>query len=299
MLDIFNKKALSQAQAALANTQAKLDSQAKKTKTAAIIGGSTTGAAAVVAGICFFTGGRKINREKIKNFDSVVEERNKSLDEVAGLKAKCAHAEALAVAADGCCFRMAAAFTAGDDAVVNEVKQGHSKIHEEIFGETSQNTVNAAVAAYDEFIKSLNAQNQNNQQPQNTAQNQIPQNAQNAQNDQNAQNAQNDQNAQNAQNDQNAQNAQNDQNDQNAQNAQKIADAQKKYGEACAKAGAAKTAFENAEKKLAAAKASAPDGDHKDLEAAVNTAKAAFDAADKELVDAKSALDALQANQQK
>ena len=269
MLDIFNKKALSQAQAALANTQAKLDSQAKKTKTAAIIGGSTTGAAAVVAGICFFTGGRKINRSKLKNYDNVLEERNKSLDEVAGLKAKCAHAEALAVAADGCCFRMAAAFTAGDDAVVNEVKQGHSKIHEEIFGETSQNTVNAAVAAYDEFIKSLNAQNQNNQQPQNTAQNQIPQNAQNAQNDQ------------------------------NAQNAQKIADAQKKYGEACAKAGAAKTAFENAEKKLAAAKASAPDGDHKDLEAAVNTAKAAFDAADKELVDAKSTLDALQANQQK
>lgn len=240
MLDIFNKKALSQAQAALANTQAKLDSQAKKTKTAAIIGGSTTGAAAVVAGICFFTGGRKINRSKLKNYDNVLEERNKSLDEVAGLKAKCAHAEALAAAADGCCFRMAAAFTAGDDAVVNEVKQGHSKIHEEIFGETSQNTVNAAVAAYDEFIKSLNAQNQNNQ------------------------------------------------------NAQKIADAQNRYNDACAKAGEAKTAFENAEKKLAAAKASAPDGDHKDLEAAVNTAKAAFDAADKELKDAEATLNALQ-----
>lgn len=288
MLDIFNKKALSQAQAALTNTQAKLDSQVKKTKTAAIIGGSTTGAAAVVAGICFFTGGRKINRSKLKNYDNVLEERNKSLDEVAGLKAKCAHAEALAVAADGCCFRMAAAFTAGDDAVVNEVKQGHSKIHEEIFGETSQNTVNAAVAAYDEFIKSLNAQNQNNQQPQNTAQNQIPQNAQN-QNDQNAQNAQNAQIPQN-QNDQTV--VQNDQ-------AQKIADAQNRYNDACAKAGAAKTAFENAEKQLAAAKASAPDGDHKDLEAAVNTAKAAFDAADKELVDAKNTLDALQANQQK
>ena len=266
MLDIFNKKALSQAQAALANTQAKLDSQAKKTKTAAIIGGSTTGAAAVVAGICFFTGGRKINREKIKNFDSVVEERNKSLDEVAGLKAKCAHAEALAVAADGCCFRMAAAFTAGDDAVVNEVKQGHSKIHEEIFGETSQNTVNAAVAAYDEFIKSLNAQNQNNQQPQNTAQNQIPQNAQNAQ---------------------------------NAQNDQKIADAQKKYGEACAKAGAAKMALDMAKAVLDTAKSESPEADVKGLEKAVTEAQTAFDAADKELVDADAALKALQANQQK
>ena len=79
MLDIFNTKKLSQAQAALANTQAKLDSQAKKTKTAAIIGGSTTGAAAVVAGLCFFTGGRKINRSKIKNFDSVVEERDNAI----------------------------------------------------------------------------------------------------------------------------------------------------------------------------------------------------------------------------
>ena len=164
MLDIFNKKALSQAQAALANTQAKLDSQVKKTKTAAIIGGSTTGAAAVVAGICFFTGGRKINREKIKNYDLVVEERNKALHDAAESAAKAEHATNMAVTADGCCFRMSAAFDSGDESVINEVKQNHMKIHETIFGETSQNTMNAAVAAYDEFIKSLNAQNQ--QQPQ-------------------------------------------------------------------------------------------------------------------------------------
>ena len=254
MLDIFNNKKLAAAQAALANTQAQLANQAKKTKTAAIIGGSTTGAAAVIAGVCFLTGGRKANREKIKNYDLITEERNKALDEIAGLEAKCKHAENLAIAADGCCCKLSAAIDSKDPAEIYAAKQGHKQIHASIFGDVSQESVNAAVAAYDEFIKSLTAQN-----------------AQNAQNNQNAQNDQ----------------------------AQKIADAQNRYNDACAKAGAAKTAFENAEKKLAAAKASAPDGDHKDLEAAVNAAKAAFDAADKELVDAKSALDALQANQQK
>ena len=79
MLDIFNKKAIEEMSAKLANAEAKVASQAKKTKTAAIIGGSTTGAAAVVAGLCFFTGGRKINRSKIKNFDSVVEERDNAI----------------------------------------------------------------------------------------------------------------------------------------------------------------------------------------------------------------------------
>ena len=165
MLDIFNKKALEAAKAQLANTQAKLDSQAKKTKTAAIIGGSTTAAAAVVAGITFFTGGRKINREKIKNYELVVEERNKALHDAAESAAKAEHATNMAVTADGCCFRMSTAFDSGDESVINEVKQNHLKIHETIFGETSQNTMNAAVAVYDEFIKSLNAQNQ--QQPQN------------------------------------------------------------------------------------------------------------------------------------
>ena len=74
------KKSELEAQATkLANAQAKADTNAKKFKTAAIIGGSTTGAAAVVAGLCFFTGGRKINRSKIKNFDSVVEERDNAI----------------------------------------------------------------------------------------------------------------------------------------------------------------------------------------------------------------------------
>ena len=276
MLDIFNKKALSQAQAALANTQAKLDSQAKKTKTAAIIGGSTTAAAAVVAGITFFTGGRKINRNKIKNYDNIVEERNAAIDEVAGLKAKCAHAEALAVAADGCCCKLSAAIDSKDPAEIYAAKQGHKQIHASIFGDASQESVNAAVKAYEDFIKSLNDQN-----------------AQNNQNDQNAQNNQNDQNAQNNQNDQNDQNAQNNQQNQNDQ-AQKIADAQRVYGEACAKAGAAKMALDTAKAVLDTAKSASPEADVKDLEKAVTEAQATFDAANKELEEAYAALNALQ-----
>ena len=277
------------AKAALANAEAKAASQAKKTKTAIIAGSSTTGvAAAAIAAHFIFGNGKKINRNKLKNYDNIVEERNNALNEVNGLKAKCEHAEALAIAADGCCCKLSAAIDSKDPAEIHAARQGHAKIHASIFGDVSQESVNAAVAAYDEFIKSLQNDQNQNQIPQNNQnnqnQNQIPQNNQNNQNDQTV--VQNDQNQN--------QIPQNNQNDQN----QKIADAQNRYNDACAKAGAAKTAFENAEKKLAAAKASAP-GDHKDLEAAVNTAKAAFDAADKELVDAKSTLDALQANQQK
>ena len=276
MLDIFNTKKLEAAKAQLANSQAQIKAQEKKTRTAIIAGSSTTGVAvAAIATHFLFGNGKKINRNKLKNYDNVLEERNKAIDEVADLTAKYQHATNMAIAADGCCCRLSAAIDSKDPAEIYAAKQGHKQIHASIFGDVSQESVNAAVKAYEDFIKSLNDQNaQNDQIPQN---NQIPQNAQN---------------------DQNAQNNQNNQNDQ-AQNDQKIADAQNRYNDACAKAGTAKTAFENAEKKLADAKTTDPNGDHKDLEAAVNAAKAAFDAADKELVDAKNTLDALQANQQK
>ena len=258
MLDIFNTKKLEATKTALANAQAQAAANAKKTKTAAIIGGSTTAAAAAVAGLCFFTGGRKINRNKLKNYDNILEERNKAIDDATNFKTRCEYAENLAVAADGCCQKLANSIRTKNSEEMHAAMEGHNAIHKEIFGDISEESFNAAVAAYDEFIKSLTAQDQQNAQ--------IPQNNQNAQN----------------------------QNDQ----AQKIADAQNRYNDACAKAGAAKTAFENAEKKLAAAKASNSTGDHSALEAAVTAAKAAFEAADKELVDAKNTLDALQANQQ-
>ena len=185
MLDMFNKKALEAAKAQLANTQVQLANQAKKTKTAVIIGGSTTGAAAAVAAICHFGLGRgnKKIKEKINNYDMVVEERNTALGEITGLKAKCEHAEALAVAADGCCCKMSAAFDSNDPAEIYAARQGHKKIHASIFGDVSQESVNAAVAAYDEFIKSLTAQDQNAQNQNNQTQNQT-QNQNNQQNNQ-------------------------------------------------------------------------------------------------------------------
>ena len=278
MLDIFNKKALSQAQAALANTQAKLDSQAKKTKQAAIIGGSTTAAAAVVAGVLHFgigKGNKKV-KEKLNNYDLIVEERNKAIDDATGLKAERDHAINMAIAADGCCQKLANSIRTKNSEEMHAAMEGHKAIHKEIFGDISEESFNAAVAAYDEFIKSLTAQDQQN------AQNaQIPQNNQIPQNDQNAQNNQI------PQNDQNAQNAQNDQ-------AQKIADAQRVYGEACAKAGTAKMALDTAKAVLDTAKSTSPEADVKELEKAVTEAQATFDAANKELEEAYAALNALQ-----
>ena len=266
MLDIFNKKALSQAQAALANTQAKLDSQAKKTKQAAIIGGSTTAAAAVVAGVLHFgigKGNKKV-KEKLNNYDLIVEERNKAIDDATGLKAERDHAINMAIAADGCCQKLANSIRTKNSEEMHAAMEGHKAIHKEIFGDISEESFNAAVAAYDEFIKSLTAQDQ-----------------------QNAQNAQIPQNNQIPQNDQNAQNAQNDQ-------AQKIADAQRVYGEACAKAGTAKMALDTAKAVLDTAKSTSPEADVKELEKAVTEAQATFDAANKELEEAYAALNALQ-----
>ena len=269
MLDMFNTKKLSQAQAALANTQAQLANQAKKTKTAAIIGSSTTAAAAVVAGVLHFGLGRgnKKVKEKINNYDQIVEERNKAIDDAAGFKTRCEYAENLAVAADGCCQKLANSIRTKNSEEMHAAMEGHKAIHKEIFGDISEASFNAAVAAYDAFVKSL--QNQNAQNDQND-QNQIPQNNQNAQNDQNDQN----------------------QIPQNDQNAQKIALARRVYGEACAKAGAAKMALDTAKAVLDTAKSASPEADVKDLEAAVNTAKATFDAANKELEEAYAALNA-------
>lgn len=71
----------------LANAQAQVRSQEKKTRTAAIIGGSTTAAtaaAAIVAHKLFGTG-KKINKEKLNNYDQVVEERDRVIGEKATL----------------------------------------------------------------------------------------------------------------------------------------------------------------------------------------------------------------------
>ena len=104
---ITSKKALEAAKTALANSQAQIKAQEKKTRTAIIAGSASTGAAvAAIAAHFVFGNGRKIQRDKIKNYDSVVEERNKAIDDATDLKAKYQHATNMAIAADGCCWKM-------------------------------------------------------------------------------------------------------------------------------------------------------------------------------------------------
>ena len=274
MLGFTSKKALEEMSVKLTNAQEMLNAQTKKTKQAAIIGGSTTAAAAVVAGVLHFGLGRgnKKVKEKINNYDLIIEERNKALEDVADLTTKYKHATNMAIASDGCCQKLANSIRTKNSEEMHAAMEGHKAIHKEIFGDISDESFNAAVAAYDAFVKSLE---NNQQQPQNAQNNQIPQN---------------DQNAQNNQNNQNAQNNQQNQNDQ----AQKIADAQRVYGEACAKAGAAKMALDTAKAVLDTAKSTSPEADVKDLEKAVTEAQATFDAANKELEEAYAALNALQ-----
>ena len=63
MLDIFNTKKLEAAKAQLANSQAQIKAQEKKTRTAIIAGSSTTGVAvAAIATHFLFGNGKKINR---------------------------------------------------------------------------------------------------------------------------------------------------------------------------------------------------------------------------------------------
>ena len=88
MLDLFNKKALAEAQIKIANAEAKAEANSKKFKTAVIAGSSTTGAAvAAIAAHFVFGNGRKLNRDKIKNFDQVVEERDGAITEKAKVEA--------------------------------------------------------------------------------------------------------------------------------------------------------------------------------------------------------------------
>ena len=263
------KKSELEAQATkLANAQAKADTNAKKFKTAVITGSATTGAAAVVAGVLHFGLGRgnKKVKEKINNYELVVEERNKSLEEITNIKAERDCAINMAIASDGCCHKLATAIDTHNYEEMYAAVEGHKAIHKELFKDISEESFNAAVAAYDEFIKSLTAQDQ-----------------------QNAQNAQNDQNAQIPQNNQNAQIPQNN------QNAQKIAEAQKKYGEACAKVGATRSILDTAKAVLDTAKSASPEADVKELVKAVTEAQTAFDAAEREFKEADAALKALQA----
>ena len=178
MLGFTSKKALEEMSVKLTNAQEMLNTQTKKTKQAVIIGGSTTAAAAVVAGVLHFGLGRgnKKVKEKINNYDLIIEERNKALEDVADLTTKYKHATNMAIASDGCCQKLANSIRTKNSEEMHAAMEDHKAIHKEIFGDISDESFNAAVAAYDAFVKTLeNSQ----QQPQNPApQNPQPQNPQ-------------------------------------------------------------------------------------------------------------------------
>ena len=77
----ITKKSELEAQAIkLSNAEAKAEANAKKFKTSVIAGSASTGAAAAAIAAHFLLGnGRKVQRNKIKNFDSVVEERDNAI----------------------------------------------------------------------------------------------------------------------------------------------------------------------------------------------------------------------------
>ena len=90
------KKADLEAQAIkLSNAEAKAEANSKKFKTATIAGSATTGTAVAAIAAHFLLGnGRKVNRDKIKNFDSVVEERDAAVTARVAADAKVASLEA-------------------------------------------------------------------------------------------------------------------------------------------------------------------------------------------------------------
>ena len=157
MLDIFNKKALSQAQAALANTQAKLDSQVKKTKTAAIIGGSTTAAATALAGILHFGlgQGRKLNREKIRNFDSVVEERDRVIGENNSLKTALAGEQSLRELAIGDGDNLVNAINSRNAEYMVQAVADHRRFRKEIYGDATTDSLRTSIELFNKYVEQL------------------------------------------------------------------------------------------------------------------------------------------------
>lgn len=264
------------AKTALINAQAKAQATEKKFKTAVITGSATTGtAAAAIAAHFLFGNGRKVQRNKIKNFDSVVEERDNAITAKVTADAKISTLETEKKGLESTCellagsaynVQVAAVAATGGEIEKNSTFQRACYDHDLLVKKTF-NTKNDEefmklrknlFKSFTDSIKELEKLDTDEAETEEATEEQTEEQTEEAD--------------------------------------KALKEAQAKYDAAYKKAGAAKTVLENAEKKLAAAKKSAPDGDHKDLEAAVNTAKAAFDAADKELEDADKALKALQNN---
>ena len=266
---ITSKKALEATKTALANAQAQAQSQAKKTKQAAIIGGSTTAAAAVVAGAFFFTGGRKINREKIKNFDSVVEERDNAITAKVAADTKISNLETEKKGLESTCellagsaynVQVAAVAATGGTIKENSTFQracyDHDLLVKKTFNTKSDEEFmklrKDLFKSFTDSIKELEKL------------------------------------------DAAADDADDDADE--AETEEDLKAAQNRYNDACKKAGDAKKALDDAKKALDDDKAANPSGDHTEFEKALTDAQENFDKANKELEEADAALKALQNN---
>ena len=294
----ITKKSDLEAQAIkLSNAEAKAEANSKKFKTATITGSATTGAAVAAIAAHFLLGnGRKVNRNKIKNFDSVVEERDaavtarvaadakvtsleadkKNLEtEKKGLESTC---ELLA----GSAYNVQAAAVIATSGIIKGnatfqracydhdllVKKAFNPKDDEEFMKLRQGLFKSFTESIKELEK-LDVAEETETEEETEEKVQQPQNPVPQQKNDPVPQQKNDQ----------------------------LADAQAKRNAACKKAGDAKTALENVQKNLNAAKTTDPTGDHSALEKAVAEAQAAFDAANQELVDADAALKDIQANQ--
>ena len=119
----------------LANAQAQAEAANKKTKAAIIAGSSTTGATvAAIAAHFIFGNGRKLNRDKIKNYDSVIEERDRAIEEKNSAKKDLDNRTIERDAAMASGHKMVIAAETGDGAALNAAIEEHKTYSGWLYG---------------------------------------------------------------------------------------------------------------------------------------------------------------------
>ena len=156
-MDLFNKKALAAAQAALANAEAKVYAQEKKTKSAMIIGGSTTAVAAALGAFAHFGlgQGRKLNRDKIKNYDQVVEERDRVIGEKNKVEAALKEENAMKMIAIGDADNLVNAINSRDPEYMVKAKDDHKRFRKEIYGDATTDSLRTSIELFNKYVEQL------------------------------------------------------------------------------------------------------------------------------------------------
>lgn len=156
-MDIFNTKKLAAAQAALANAEAKVHAQEKKTKSAMIIGGSTTAVAAALGAFAHFGlgQGRKLNRDKIKNYDQVVEERDRVIGEKNKVEAALKEENAMKMIAIGDADNLANAINSRDPEYMVKAKDDHKRFRKEIYGDATTDSLRTSIELFNKYVEQL------------------------------------------------------------------------------------------------------------------------------------------------